>query len=123
MLTAGSVVALARETLIDTVAEAYRWADAVLYRFAFDARRQLNAVRPCTCYNGVELVSYGYPDIRDGDDAQGLFGGHDMLLDGRWRECLVAYVCYKALAIDSSDTANMNLAAAHYARFRELSQL
>jgi hypothetical protein len=123
MLTAGSVVALAREALIDTVEDACRWPDAVLYRFAFDARRQLNSVRPCTHYNGVTLIRYDYPDIRDGNDAKGLYGEYDLLLDERWRECLVAYVCYRALAIDSSDTANMNLAGAHLARFKELSQL
>ena len=123
MLTAGSVVALAREALIDTVEDAYRWSDAVLYRFAFDARRQLNSARPCTLYNGVTLIRYDYPDVRDGVGVKGEFEGHDLILDERWRECLAAYVCYRALAIDSSDTANMNLAGAHLARFKELSQM
>ena len=123
MLTVGSVVGLAREVLQDTFPESYRWTDVMLFRYAFDARRQLNAVRPATCYNGVDLIRYDYPTVLDGDDAQAQYGGHDLLLDERWRECLSAYVCYRAFILDASDTANLNLASVQHTRFRELAGL
>ena len=121
-VTFGQVIKKAREIVNDEYPEAYRWSDAKLLRFAYDAVALLNKRRPESRYNGLQLVCLAVPVISDDMPSPELEVQKNLpvLLDPRWVESIEHCVAAKAFSLDESDTLNANRAATHFALYESM---
>ena len=124
--------------------ETWMWYDADLLRFLEAGIVALEKARPASGYLGVRRVPRApvdipEPPVRQGDDGSDsdsdetgrmqeylakmeVLLAEPVLVDGRWHQALVEYVCYEAFRRDESDAASQKLAQQHYQSFLELAQ-
>ncbi len=126
--------------------ETWMWYDADLLRFLEAGIVALEKVRPASGYVGMRRVPRTPVDIpvppaegegSDSDSDSDSDGtgrmqeylakmeellAEPVLVDGRWHQALVEYVCYEAFRRDESDAASQKLAMQHYQSFLELAQ-
>lgn len=135
-LTPKKVLVDEARTIIDRQeTETWKWLDADLLSFLEGGILALERIRPASGYVGVRRVPRERVEIpakpedeSDPDEMQGYMDDIDALLakpvlvDGRWHQALVEYVCYEAFRRDESDAASQRLAQQHYQSFVELSQ-
>lgn len=134
-------------TIIDRQeTETWMWYDADLLRFLEAGIVALEKVRPASGYVGTRRAPRTPVDVpvppagrewsgtdsdSDADETDRMqeylakmeeLLAEPVLVDGRWHQALVEYVCYEAFRRDESDAASQRLAQQHYQSFLELAQ-
>ena len=113
-VTVGIMETSVREILMDTDEEnGYRFSPAFLLRALRDGLKRLHSIRPESRYLGLRLIRFTFPTV-DGDltpDQVQSARATEIPVEERWIEAIVYYAVHKAYLIDSSDTANADLAA------------
>lgn len=138
-----ALVEAARAILDRQETETWKWFDADLLAFLQAGIVALERVRPASGYVGMRRVPRTPVEIPDvppavdaGDDSESdpdpawqeyvermnELLAEPVLVDGRWHQALVEYVCYEAFRRDESDAASQRLAQQHYQSFLELAQ-
>ena len=139
-----ALVEAARAIIDRQETETWKWYDADLLAFLQDGIVALERLRPASGYVGMRRVPrtpvdipvvpdvhhdpYGSDSDSDGSAWEDYVARMNVLLDepvlvdGRWHQALVEYVCYEAFRRDESDAASQKLAQQHYQSFVELSQ-
>ena len=138
-----ALVEAARAIIDRQETETWKWYDADLLAFLQDGIVALERLRPASGYVGMRRVPRTQVDIPPVPPAVdvGFESDSDMdpswqeyvekmnellaepvLVDGRWHQALVEYVCYEAFRRDESDAASQKLAQQHYQSFVELAQ-
>ena len=125
----------ARAILDRQETETWQWRDADLRSFLEGGIFALERIRPAAGDVGVRRVPREMVEIpkkpddeSDPDEMQAYIDDIDALLakpvlvDGRWHQALIEYICYEAFRRDESDAASQRLAQQHYQSFVELSQ-
>jgi len=120
--------------------ETWKWYDADLLSFLEAGIAALERERPASGYVGmrrvprtpVEIPAPPVPDASASDSGAADLAAYvaqvdallaaPVLVDGRWHQALVEYICYEAFRRDESDAASQRLATQHYQSFLELSQ-
>ena len=135
------LVDAARAIIDRQESETWQWYDADLLRFLLDGIDALERLRPAAGYVGLRRAPRvrpsipvrperaDYPSDADFDEAEAdwlaavdALLAEPVLVDGRWHQALVEYVCYEAFRRDESDAASQRLAQQHYQSFAEISQ-
>ena len=138
-----TLVEAARAIIDRQETETWKWYDADLLAFLQDGIAALERLRPASGYVGmrrvprtpVEIpqippaVDVGFESDSDTDPSWQEYVrrmnellAEPVLVDGRWHQALVEYICYEAFRRDESDAASQRLAQQHYQSFAELAQ-
>jgi hypothetical protein len=139
-----TLVEAARAIIDRQETETWKWYDADLLAFLQDGIAALERLRPASGYVGMRRVPrtpvdipvvpdvnhdpYGSDSDSDGSEWEeyvermNVLLAEPVLVDGRWHQALVEYICYEAFRRDESDAASQKLAQQHYQSFVELSQ-
>ena len=138
-----ALVEAARAIIDRQETETWKWYDADLLAFLQDGIVALERLRPASGYVGMRRVPRTPVDIPSVPPVFDIGSDSDsdsdpeweryvermnelldepVLVDGRWHQALVEYVCYEAFRRDESDAASQKLAQQHYQSFVELAQ-
>ena len=142
-ISKAALVDEARAILDRQETETWAWRDADLLLFLQNGIAALERERPASGYIGVrraprtpveippEPLEADFEDSASGSYADALAAwvasidsllAEPVLVDWRWHQALVEYICYEAFRRDESDAASQRLAAQHYQSFLELAQ-
>ncbi|GMW01455.1 MAG: hypothetical protein AMXMBFR84_25920 [Candidatus Hydrogenedentota bacterium] len=99
-MTAGDVIALVRQKLHDDTAGAYRWTDASLLGYLYDAQRAVKHYAPHYYLTADDTIAEIVEPTTLNDT---------LTLDRRGKEPLALWVCSKALSEEGQDAANIQL--------------
>lgn len=129
--TRREVLDRARAVIDRQESETWEWKNADLLRFLFSAIQALEAERPASGYFGTRRVPRrieavpvrsDYQSDEAWEAAVGELLDEPVLVDGRWLDALVEFVCYEAFRRDESDAASQKLALQHWQAFRDFAQ-
>lgn len=114
-MTIGDIEKRVRAVLMDDVPPDYRWSEAFILSAIEDGIAFLHSIRPETRYmDGILTDGVKVPqDTKD----------EEFPVHSRYREAVVAYVAYKCLERDSSDTQNLALAETFLNKAKTLMQV
>lgn len=137
------LVEAARAIIDRQETETWKWFDADLLSFLQDGIVALERLRPASGYVGMRrvprtpvdiptvppAVDVGFDSDSDADpswqeyiERMNALLAEPVLVDGRWHQALVEYICYEAFRRDESDAASQRLAQQHYQSFVDLAQ-
>ena len=122
--TVGTLEHEARVILLDTDESNYRFTPYVLFCGIRDGLKRLYSARPESRYFGLALVSATFPAVAPDMDSAAITAARAalVLIEERWLEAVIYYAVHKAYLIDSSDTANAQLASDYLSKFERIAR-